>query len=78
MGDARYARCKGCGKSRDEVGELSWTRLCTTCALTRVESNVNQMVARSGPNFDLWRKRMAACVGAALLDEAMRSRHSAE
>lgn len=52
--------------------------MCTTCALTRVESNVNQMVARSGPNFDLWRKRMAACVGAALLDEAMRSRHSAE
>lgn len=33
-------------------------------------SNVVQMVEHRGPNFELWRQRMAACVGGVILDDA--------
>lgn len=69
MTDARRARCKVCRKHRDEAGELTWNGYCIDCAKAAVESNVEQMQARSGPNFTLWRRRMAASVGAVLLDD---------
>ena len=33
------------------------------------EDNVAQMMNRSGPNFDKWRRSMAASVGGVLLDD---------
>ena len=69
MTDARRARCKRCGKHRDEVGELTWSGYCIEHAREAVESNVEQMQARSGPNFTRWRRSMAASVGAVLLDD---------
>lgn len=64
-----YTTCKGCGKPSSEVGALSWTRLCIACSKATLESNVDQMVAREGPNFNRWRRAMAACVGGVLLDD---------
>lgn len=31
--------------------------------------NIAQMRAHHGPNWSLWRRRMAACVGGLLLDD---------
>lgn len=50
------------------MGRISAKGLCSECSVAAVESNVVQMVARSGPNFQRWREQMAACVGAIPLD----------
>ena len=34
-----------------------------------MDSNVAQMMDRRGPNFDKWRRSMAASVGGVLLDD---------
>jgi hypothetical protein len=34
-----------------------------------VAANIEQMMDRRGPNFDKWRRSMAACVGGVLLDD---------
>jgi hypothetical protein len=51
------------------VGPLSWTGKCLPDSRLTLESNIRQMSARSGPNFDRWRQRMAASVGAVLVDD---------
>jgi hypothetical protein len=71
--DHRRTYCReskgGCGKSSDEVGPISWYGLCETCGRDHINVNLDQMEARSGPNWSLWRARMAACVGGVLLDD---------
>jgi hypothetical protein len=69
MGDSRRANCKHCRRHRDEAGELSWNGYCVTCFQEAITSNVRQMEARKGPNFDKWRRSMAACVGGVILDD---------
>ena len=64
-----YKTCKGCGKPSSVVGTLSHTRLCITCAVAREEANNFGISRKSGPAFRTWRRQMAACVGAVLLDE---------
>jgi hypothetical protein len=36
--------------------------------VTELVGNVSQMMARSGPNFEKWRRAMVACVHPELLD----------
>lgn len=48
MPDVRYKRCKGCGRKSDEVGPLSWSRLCPDCALARLEENMEGIRAGEG------------------------------
>jgi len=69
---AAYKTCKGCGKTREEVGLLSWTRLCQGCAVDRVAENVTGLVTMSGYPLERWRRGMAASVGAFLLDDLPR------
>lgn len=69
VGDIRRAWCKGCGKHRDEVGILSWTGLCTPCAVARVAANVDGLYNRTGEPLQRWRRGMARGVGAVLLDD---------
>jgi hypothetical protein len=69
MGDARRAWCKGCGKHRDEVGILSWTGLCTPCAVERVTENVDGLYYMRGEPLQRWRRGLARCVGGVLLDD---------
>ena len=66
--DLRRARCLRCNKKRAEAGSISWQGLCHDCAFAAVETNIDQMMARSGPNFDTWRRSMVACVYPELLD----------
>ena len=73
MPDSRRARCKVCKRHRDEVGLLTWRGYCAEHAAEALESNIDQMHARRGPNFDRWRRSMAACVGGVLLDDAPRN-----
>lgn len=65
--------CRVCGKTAEEVGSISQTGKCIEHAIEALEENVQQMVARSGPNFTRWRRGMAATVGAVLLDDLRES-----
>lgn len=69
MGDRRRARCRACGRHRDEVGELSWTGLCAEDARRLSDEANDDLHFHRGPVFALWRQRMAECVGGVLLDE---------
>ena len=65
-----YANCKRCGGNREEVGDLSWTRLCVTCSVEVVSDNLEGMATMRGPYAQHWRRQMAASVGAIFPDEA--------
>ncbi len=69
MPRADYKTCRSCGRHVDECGELSHTRLCSACSVPRFTANLDAMRTMSGPYARRWRERMAASVGAQLLDE---------
>jgi hypothetical protein len=48
---------------------LSWTRLCPEHSIERFNENMEGMLTMRGPYARHWRKRMAASVGAVLLDD---------
>ena len=56
--DVRY--CKGCGRSSEEVGELSWTRLCIECGIARFNGNNYEIAAKTGPAYERQRVGMIA------------------
>ena len=67
--DHRRAFCQRCRRHRNEAGDISWDGLCDRCYRSAVYSNIEQMMDRSGPNFDKWRRSMAASVGGIILDD---------
>lgn len=62
-------RCKVCDKHWMEAGSISQKGLCPEHGRERMEENVAQMEARSGPNFTKWRHGMIRCAGGAVLDD---------
>jgi len=68
MGRVDYKTCRECGRHADDVGELSHTRLCVECGRARLRDAVIEQVEHRGPTFEYWRTRIAASVGAVLLD----------
>lgn len=64
-----YARCRICGRHRDDVGLMSWSRLCADCGHHRLLENIDGIHFHRGPAFRRWRRGMAASVGAVLLDD---------
>jgi hypothetical protein len=68
MGRTDYKTCKRCSKHANEVGILSHTRLCASCAEAVLHENIEGLATHSGPRFRAWREGMAAAVGATLLD----------
>lgn len=69
------ANCKRCRRNRDSirpdgtlVGPISWEGNCQRCGELAYVSNVKQMHARSGPNFDRWRTGMIRCAGGQVTD----------
>lgn len=71
MPDPRRKRCKECNRRESEVGAISWQGYCGECGIARLTANVHEMHERRGPNFDTWRRSMAACVGGVLLDDVL-------
>ena len=69
MPRADYRTCRGCGRSAEEVGPLSCTRQCESCGERNLWRNVNGLHGHDGEVFLAWRRRMAASVGAILLDD---------
>ena len=63
-----YKNCRLCGKHVSEVGELSHTRLCVPCGQRQLRASVLEQRDHRGPIFQHWRTRIAASVGATLLD----------
>jgi hypothetical protein len=63
-----YKRCKSCGRFSKDVGLLSRHRLCADCGYINLSSNIEQMTARSGPNFVKWRHGMIRCAGGIVSD----------
>ena len=60
MPRADYRYCKACSRSSQEVGSLSWTRLCAACGGERLEENVYGIATKSGPAFERQRVGMIA------------------
>jgi len=48
---------------------MSHTRLCTDCGTERLARNVLGISEHRGPEFQRWRRAMAASVGGVLLDD---------
>jgi hypothetical protein len=69
MSDGRRKWCKVCGKHVSQVGNVSWTGLCTECAIARVAENLEGLHCKSGPALERWRRGVAAGVGGVLLDD---------
>lgn len=63
-----YKTCKGCGKTSEDVGPLSWTRLCPDCSTARLYENAAAMQTKRGPYAEWWAFKLAESVGLAPLD----------
>jgi hypothetical protein len=71
MPDIRRKRCRLCNRHEREIGLLSWQGYCGDCGIELLTENVHQMHDRRGPNFDRWRRAMAASVGGVLVDDVL-------
>jgi hypothetical protein len=69
VGRLDYKTCRVCGRHADQVGELSHSRLCGDCGPVRLRDAVFEQKNHHGPVFQHWRTRIAASVGAVLLDD---------
>ena len=52
MGRADYRRCRNCGRSAVEVGELSHTRLCSACGVLLRDANNDSIHEGHGPGYE--------------------------
>ena len=68
MASDRRRTCQVCGLHEREVGSISWRGKCARCADNRNRDNFEQMMSRSGPNFERWRRSMVLCAHPELLD----------
>jgi hypothetical protein len=66
-------RCRVCGGTPDEVGPISGTGHCFEHANEKFQDNLTQLVEHSGPQFEHWRRRLAASVGATLPNDLQQS-----
>jgi hypothetical protein len=69
MPRADYKTCKRCERHTNECGVLSHTRLCADCGREVLTSSIIEQASHSGPIFQHWRRRIAASVGATVLDD---------
>jgi hypothetical protein len=68
MPRADYKTCRVCQGHTSQVGPLSHTRLCSNCGHARLKASIVEQANHNGPVFQYWRSRIAASVGARLLD----------
>lgn len=66
-----YTYCKECGRHRTECGELSHERLCSRCGKLRQAAWNDGLHYHVGPAMLAWRRKMAASVGAILVDDIL-------
>jgi hypothetical protein len=58
-----YRYCKKCGRSREEVGSLSRTRLCSECWGDNLAENMVGISAKIGPAYE---RQQVGTIAAAL------------
>jgi hypothetical protein len=63
-----FKTCKRCGRSSDEVGVLSRTRLCQECGDFLRFENIAGLFLKSGPAYDHWMRRSFMAARRRLLD----------
>jgi hypothetical protein len=69
MPDGRRKNCQSCGKHADVVGPISWRGKCGACGPRLAIEAADDLHFHRGPVFNLWRQRIAASVGAVILDD---------
>jgi hypothetical protein len=67
--DLRRKNCNVCHGNVEQVGPISWSGLCERCAVERAASNYLALINHSGPDFNRWRRAIAASVGGVLRDD---------
>jgi predicted amidophosphoribosyltransferase len=70
MPDKTRVRCQVCKRHRNEVGPISWRGYCERCGLELAREAAANLHQHNGPKFEHWRRRLAASVGAVLVDDA--------
>lgn len=73
MADRRRARCKNCGKRREDVGLISWGGYCGECGKELLIANVDGLHYHRADVLLRWRRGIAASVGAILVDDVLDS-----
>lgn len=75
MPNPSRAHCKRCRLHRDTiredgtlVGPIGWLGNCQRCGELAMTTNVEQMHARTGPNWNAWRTGMIRCAGGTVTD----------
>lgn len=66
MPDRRRARCRVCGRHRDEVGLLSWSGLCIDDARAILNENVDCLHYKRGEPLRRWRRGVILAAGGVL------------
>lgn len=64
-----YARCRNCGRHRDEGASLSKRGLCPDCGRLHLSDALDNLHYHRGPVFAAWRRGMVASVGGVLVDD---------
>jgi len=64
-----YKTCRQCERHASECGPLSHTRLCADCGLANQTHAIIEQAEHYGTTLLLWRRGVAASVGAVLLDD---------
>lgn len=55
--------CKRCHGHSADVGPISHDGNCKRCGRDAMNTNIEQMYAKKGPNWNRWRAGMIACAG---------------
>lgn len=71
MSAGNRARCRYCGKHRNEVGPISWAGYCAKHGVMVRDQANDDMHYHRGPYFLHWRRAMAASVGGVLVDDIL-------
>lgn len=50
-----YARCRRCGRHRNEVGKISRIGNCLECGKTRLETELRSLHEKQGEDYERWR-----------------------
>jgi|GraSoiStandDraft_46_1057282.scaffolds.fasta_scaffold1835845_1 predicted amidophosphoribosyltransferase len=69
MPDARRTTCQNCREHADKVGPISWRGYCAVCGPELAQAAASDLHYHRGPKFERWRLRLAASVGAVLVDD---------
>lgn len=69
MADPHRVHCQSCGRSRYDVGNISWSGLCLDCGITAQAENIEGITLKKGYPYLQWKRGMRRWALSLDLDE---------